>query len=114
MVIVMPDGHVATPGAGGARPQSRSAFEKDLLESVIPLVESNYRVEQDAAHRAIVGLSMGGGQSLGVGLGHLDKFAWVGAFSAAAPGPDVLNAWQGSARKSHNNQQLAAAMDRHR
>src|SRR5262249_20455665 len=70
MIIVMPDGHVAGPGGGAARPQSRQAFEKDLLESVIPLIESNYHVEMDPAHRAIVGLSMGGGQSLGVGLGH--------------------------------------------
>jgi enterochelin esterase-like enzyme len=104
MVIVMPDGHVATPGAAGARPQSRVAFEKDLLESVIPLVEANYRVDTDAAHRAIVGLSMGGGQSLSVGLGHPDKFAWVGAFSAAAPGPDVLNALKAAPEKA--NQQL--------
>ena len=80
MIIVMPDGHVGpTGGGGGGRAQSRQAFEKDLLESVVPLVEEEYRVEKDAAHRAIVGLSMGGGQSLGIGLPHLDKFAWVGA-----------------------------------
>ena len=41
-------------------------------------------------HRGIVGLSMGGGQSIGVGLGHLDQFAWVGAFSAAASGDDPV------------------------
>jgi enterochelin esterase-like enzyme len=104
MVIVMPDGHVAAPGGGGARQQGTKLFEKDLLESVVPMVEANYRVETDAAHRAIVGLSMGGGQSLSVGLGHPDQFAWVGAFSAAAPGADVLNALKAAPDKA--NQQL--------
>jgi enterochelin esterase-like enzyme len=110
MIIVMPDGHVSMPGTpagggGGARGgQSRQAFEKDLLESVMPMIESSYRVKKDSNDRAIVGLSMGGGQSLSVGLGHLDKFAWVGAFSAAAPGNDVLNALKAAPEKS--NQQL--------
>ena len=104
MVIVMPDGHVAAPGGGGARQQGTKLFEKDLLESVVPMIEANYRVETDAAHRAIVGLSMGGGQSLSVGLGHPDKFAWVGAFSAAAPGADVLNSLKAEPDKA--NQQL--------
>jgi enterochelin esterase family protein len=104
MIIVMPDGHVSGPGGTGGRPQSRQAFEKDLLESVIPLVEKEYRVEADAQHRAIVGLSMGGGQSLNVGLGHPDMFSWIGAFSAAAPGPEMLAALKKEAEKV--NQQL--------
>src|SRR5205085_6544129 len=37
----------------------------------------------DRDHRAITGLSMGGGQALNIGMTHLDSFAWVGAFSAA-------------------------------
>ncbi len=91
MLIVMPDGHVADRSRereGGSRNRGRELFEKDLLESVAPLVETNYRVLPDARHRGIVGLSMGGGQSIGVGLGHLDQFAWVGAFSAAVSGND--------------------------
>jgi enterochelin esterase family protein len=85
MLIVMPDGHVADRSRereAGNRNRGRNLFEKDLLESVLPLVQANYRVLSDAQHRGIVGLSMGGGQSLSVGLGHLDQFAWVGAFSA--------------------------------
>jgi len=87
MVIVMPDGHVVERPAGPVdektRLEIRRAFEKDLLESVVPLVESSYRVRTDAASRAIAGLSMGSAQSLTVGLGHPDKFAWIGAFSGA-------------------------------
>jgi enterochelin esterase-like enzyme len=58
-------------------------FEDDLLKDVIPYVESHYPVKADAEHRALAGLSMGGGQALGIGLRHLDTFAWVGGFSSA-------------------------------
>ena len=60
-----------------------AAFEHDLLDYLIPAVESNYRTHADADHRALAGLSMGGGQTLNFGLAHLDTFPWVGAFSAA-------------------------------
>jgi enterochelin esterase-like enzyme len=60
-----------------------AAFEQDLLHDVIPTIEARYSVQADREHRALAGLSMGGGQSLNFGLRHLDTFAWVGAFSAA-------------------------------
>jgi enterochelin esterase-like enzyme len=50
---------------------------------VIPTIESRYSVQADREHRALAGLSMGGGQSLNFGLAHLDTLAWIGAFSAA-------------------------------
>jgi enterochelin esterase-like enzyme len=61
-------------------------FPKDLLEEVVPLVERNYRVIADADHRAIAGLSMGGGQALSIGLTHPDLFHYVLGFSAAIGG----------------------------
>jgi enterochelin esterase family protein len=91
MIIVMPDGHVADPARereSGNRNLGRQLFQKDLLESVLPLVEADYRVLPDAQHRGIIGLSMGGGQSISVGLTHMDQFAWVGALSAAVSGND--------------------------
>lgn len=90
-VIVMPDGHPAgkTPDLPRDSEErlkffdrNRELFARDLLEDVMPLVESHYPVRKDAAGRAIVGLSMGGGQSLDVGLAHIDQFAWIGAFSS--------------------------------
>jgi enterochelin esterase family protein len=95
LVIVMPDGHAAAPrppGApGAAEGRSRNVvdFERDLLEDVMPFIEANYRVRSDAASRAIAGLSMGGGQSLTIGLNHPDRFAWVGGFSAAVSNPET-------------------------
>jgi enterochelin esterase family protein len=93
MVIVMMDGHAAEwgGGAGGAR-DNTGLFERDLLEDVMPFVEAEYRVKNSAADRAICGLSMGGGQSLTVGLNHLDRFAWVGGFSAGTPPRDAIAA----------------------
>ena len=85
LIIVMPYGH--TPSAP---PEMRSigrykAFEKDLVQDVIGFVEKSYRVRADQKDRAVAGLSMGGGQSLTVGLGNLETFGWVGAFSSAIP-----------------------------
>jgi len=58
-------------------------FERDLLDCLIPAVQAKYSVLADREHRALAGLSMGGGQSLNFGLGNLDTFAWVGGFSSA-------------------------------
>jgi enterochelin esterase-like enzyme len=96
MLVVMPQGH-ALQGAGVA-PLERIAgetgmfserFPKDLFEEVIPLVERNYRVAADADHRAIAGLSMGGGQALTIGLANTDRFHYVLGFSAAIGGQFV-------------------------
>jgi enterochelin esterase-like enzyme len=65
------------------RVQAFATFEKDLLNDLIPFIEKKYPAIKDREHRAIAGLSMGGGQSLNFGLGNLDVFAWVGGFSSA-------------------------------
>lgn len=69
-----------------------AAFEKDLLDHLIPAIEAKYPVLADREHRALAGLSMGGGQTLNFGLAHLDAFAWLGAFSPApnTNPPEVL------------------------
>ncbi|HLB72992.1 MAG TPA: alpha/beta hydrolase-fold protein [Sedimentisphaerales bacterium] len=88
MIVVMPNGRasVEPQPANIFEPGSIEAyavFEKDLLNDVIPYIESRYSVKADREHRALAGLSMGGGQSLNFGLKHLDTFAWVGGFSSA-------------------------------
>jgi enterochelin esterase-like enzyme len=86
MIIVMPNGRAQkddrAQGGFGSAP-AFAAFEQDLLKDVIPTIESRYSVQTDREHRALAGLSMGGGQSLNFGLAHLDTFAWVGGFSSA-------------------------------
>lgn len=85
MVVLMLDGHAAVAGGAGGPQNNTVLFERDLLEDVLPMVEKSYRLKAGAEHRGIVGLSMGGGQSLTMGLNHSDRFAWVGGFSAAVP-----------------------------
>jgi len=58
-------------------------FERDLLDDVIPDIQSRYSTSTNRADRTPAGLSMGGGQSLNFGLAQPDMFAWIGAFSPA-------------------------------
>jgi enterochelin esterase-like enzyme len=87
MIVVMPNGRARKDDRPGPNPMATApafaTFERDLLDDVIPTIESRYSVEADREHRALAGLSMGAGQSLNFGLAHLDTFAWVGSFSAA-------------------------------
>ena len=87
MIVVMPNGRAQkndrAEGNVFAAAPAFEKFEADLLNDVIPAIESRYSVIADREHRALAGLSMGGGQSLNFGLTHLDVFAWVGGFSSA-------------------------------
>jgi len=86
-VMLVPAKPVVPPAqAATGAPSPNSAFGKDLLEDVIPYVEKLYRVSAKADDRALAGLSMGGGQTLEIGLNHLDTFHYLGAFSAAIRG----------------------------
>ena len=89
MIVVLPNGRaMVNDDASGDifAPDKVAAFETfefDLLNDLIPFIDSNYPVLTRRENRAIAGLSMGGGQALNFGLAHLGTFAWVGAFSAA-------------------------------
>ena len=89
MIVVLPNGRAMKDDRAignifdSARVKAFATFEKDLLNDLIPFIEKKYPVIADREHRAIAGLSMGGGQSLNFGLGNLDKFAWIGGFSSA-------------------------------
>ena len=86
MIIVMPNGRAqkndrANAGMGAA--PAFAVFERDLLDDVIPAIQARYGIATNRESRALAGLSMGGGQTLNFGLVHLDRFAWLGSFSAA-------------------------------
>ena len=94
MIVVMPNGRAQKDDsrAGGMGSfRAFGDFDKDLIGSLIPYIEKNFSVYTDRNHRAIAGLSMGGGQSLNFGLGHMDVFAYVGGFSSA---PNTMRAAQ--------------------
>lgn len=79
MLMVMPAGHTG-PFRFGA--SSNDEFERDFVTDIMPLMETRYRALTDRKHRALAGLSMGGAQTLNLGFGHLDKFAYLGVFSS--------------------------------
>ena len=94
-LVVMPLGYggaqVNGDGTGIAPPARTSAaipalYERDLLEDIIPMIDSKYRTIADRRHRAIVGFSMGGGQAGRFGLRHLETFSHVGIMSAGMGG----------------------------
>jgi enterochelin esterase-like enzyme len=92
------------PGTPG---DNTAQFSRDLIEDVIPLIQSGYRVRTSRDQRAIAGLSMGGGESLGIGLNHLELFSYVAGFSAALRPADfekTYGAFAASAKEA--NQKL--------
>ena len=105
MIVVMPNGHTRTPPPTPATPESRMEFVREFLADIVPFVEQHYRVRTDAASRAVAGLSMGGGQTLNIAIPHLDKFAYVGVFSAGLTGG---GAGQPSAADAFETQNQAA------
>jgi enterochelin esterase-like enzyme len=91
MIVVMPLGYGDLDYVTHARNQATSAehtkrFPQALLTEILPQVEAQYHVLRDRDHRAIAGLSMGGQESLTIGLTNTDKFAYVIGLSSAAQG----------------------------
>jgi len=93
LLMVFPNGDASmdAKAAASGRGSNRNGgfenwgtpFENDLLKDIIPFIESRYSVQANRDHRTLAGLSMGGGQTLNIGLAHLDTFACVGGFSSA-------------------------------
>jgi enterochelin esterase-like enzyme len=91
MIVVMDRGYaarVATPPAtlGPGTPAvdvktAFSAYEDVIVHDLIPTIDASYRTIPDREHRAMAGLSMGGMQTLFIGLQHLDLFAYIGSLS---------------------------------
>ena len=83
MIVVMPAGHTRAFGFGGGGGRNATdEFVQDFLNDIMPYVEKNYRIYTDRSHRAIAGLSMGGGQTLNIAIPHLEKFSYVGVYSS--------------------------------
>lgn len=132
MIIVMPYGNMmmGTPAPTTLQAaEVYQVFSQELVDNIIPYVESRYRVVADRDHRAIAGFSRGGGQSLFTAFKHLDRFAWVGSYSAyltpevcdkyfahlladpAATNQRVKLLWLGVGREDFLHPQAIAFMD---
>jgi enterochelin esterase-like enzyme len=108
MIVLMIDGHpygTAPQASKDRRVTALDAFRNELFDDAIPFVEKNYRLAEGRENRALVGLSMGGRQSLTIGLNSLDRFAWVGSFSGAAD-LDALKPAIDSAKETNERLEL--------
>jgi enterochelin esterase-like enzyme len=116
MVVVMPLGYGTMEiirlgwGAGWShhdvRDKNFANFQKALLTEVMPRAEAEYRIAKERNSRAIAGLSMGGSESLLTGLNHLDKFAWIGAFSSGGIPDDFDKDFPGLDAKANSQIRL--------
>ena len=87
MLVVMSNGNITVPGSGfGYSIQGMRGFEEELTQVIVPFVDQNFRTIADRQHRALAGLSMGGGQSFFVGLQHTGLFSHIGVFSTGVFG----------------------------
>lgn len=115
MLIVMPLGYgapeiVVRGGPTLRDPKLRDRnyvkFRESLLSEVIPQVEKSYRASKDRSSRAIAGLSMGGAESLFVGLNAIDRFAWVASFSAGGAADDFAMTYPSLDAKANSQLRL--------
>lgn len=101
MVVIMPLGY-GVPDFGD--PQRRAAlgplradlwarnlngFVTSFLNEIMPIAAKNYRIATDQKGQAIAGLSMGGAETLVIGLNNLDKFSAIGSFSSGGLDPKL-------------------------
>ena len=83
MIVVMPNGTIEAGDMMGEVP----LFAEDMVQSIIPFVEKNYRVKKRAKHRAMAGLSMGGMETIETAFLHPKLFRYVWVLSSSfSPG----------------------------
>ncbi len=97
MIVVMPNGSVgqqaapadrqAVPASQSVNPMDRNSmmsgkYEKSLVDDIIPFIEKNYRVKNDANNRALAGLSMGGLHVMNTFMAQPDMFAYINVMSS--------------------------------
>ena len=81
MIVVMPQGRTPAAQVMTSDP-AKEPFVKEMMTDIIPWVDRNFRTLPNADNRAMAGLSMGGIQTLNVGLANLTAFHALGVFSS--------------------------------
>jgi enterochelin esterase family protein len=133
MIVVMPNGNAnqsasqdyvttpATPNPPGGTTAMSMAFPDSIVSDLIPFVDHTYRTHADREHRAIAGLSMGGGQTMWAAFTHIKQFAWVetmsstvsiipGAGLTSPPPPNVADLRPPGLTESFDPEKLLAAL----
>ena len=82
MIVVMPSGWTPSGGQVMTADATKDPFNDELLKDIIPFVEANYRTMATPEARALSGLSMGGIQTLNIGLHNLGTFRYLAVMSS--------------------------------
>ncbi len=90
MIVVMPDTNCG-PNCSGSLPVLQDMFPQELLGSIVPYIEQNYRAAPRAKNRALAGLSMGGNHTRNTLLQHPGEFAYVGLFSGGSMSQSIID-----------------------
>lgn len=106
MIVVMPAGHVPADLSTDMFGAGADLFARDVVESVIPYIDANYRTAGGQQNRAIAGLSMGGFQTLNIAFTHPELFDYAGIFSSGwfTQEPAALEAQFGPALENANEE----------
>jgi enterochelin esterase-like enzyme len=90
MIVVMPDTNCG-PNCSGFLPVLQNMFPQELLGSIVPYIEQNYRTAPGAKNRALAGLSMGGNNTRNTLLQHPGEFAYIGLFSGGSMSQSIID-----------------------
>jgi len=102
MIVVMPNGNpdqqaaqtfgLPTTELDWRKQENRNLYVKSLVEEIVPFIEKNYRVVAKKSHRAIAGLSMGGGHTITASGMYPDTFDYICPLSMGANRSPELDA----------------------
>jgi enterochelin esterase-like enzyme len=90
-----PQANRAPGGAPGGMASFWDGFGKVIIADLIPAIDAKYRTISNKENRAIAGLSLGGTQTYQISQANLDKFAYIGIFSAPFGFPGVESGYNG-------------------
>jgi enterochelin esterase-like enzyme len=82
MILVMPSGWTPLGGQVMTSDATKDPFNDELMKDIIPYMQSHFRVKPTAENRALSGLSMGGIQTLNIGLENLGSFRYLAVMSS--------------------------------
>ena len=93
MIVVMDNGN-CDYGFGAKKGESRddfgASFQQVLLKDIIPYIDKTFRTKSDRKFRGMAGLSWGGKQTLDITTANLDTFSYIGTFSGAIFGVNLI------------------------
>ena len=110
MIVVMPNGNpnqqaaqtfgLPTTEMDWRNPDNRNNYVRSLVEEIVPFIEKNYRTVAKKSHRAIAGLSMGGGHTIAASGMYPDAFDYICPLSMGAQRTPALDAQLQGIKKS--------------